>query len=221
MQNLCRISARSFAQVSLLIMAACFVATFTDTLRATDPPSSVAKIEEDWELIINEPDVENNAPQVVCVTSPVNNVDGVYAALELNHGTLPEYSAGGLQLQAWNGEDWLSVRDHAATTLHHDNETVTWTMRMWLHDNKLNFKVVDGSSQSWGAFGGTGFIKLSINNPPSSLDGYNPDVSKTNSGVGFASQRVQSLKLKRVRYYNASNELLLEDTTSRTVHQHH
>ena len=181
--------------------------------------STVTKVEEDWELVLNEPSPSNAAPQVTCSISPFNHFDGVYAALELNHGTLPSYTAGGLQLQAWNGESWLTVRDYDNTTLQNTGEVVTWTSRMVLNSGLLTFRVVNGNSTSWGAFGSGGNIKLSLSTTLSNLNSYSPDLSVSHSGIGFGSQRVQSLKLKKVRYYDASGNLLSEDTTPRVVHQ--
>ena len=182
-------------------------------------PSLVTKVEEDWELVLNEPSAENAAPQVTCAISPLGHFDAVYANLELNHGTLPAYSAGGLQLQAWNGETWLTVRDYDNTTLHNTGEVLTWTTRMFLSPGVLTFRVANGNSTSWGAFGSGGNIKLSLNTTLTSLNAYNPDLSVSHSGIGYGSQRVQSLKLKKVCYYDSAGNLLLEDTTPRVVHQ--
>jgi hypothetical protein len=181
--------------------------------------SSVMKVEEDWELVLNEPSPDNAAPQVTCAISPLNHFDGVYSALELNHGTLPGYTAGGLQLQAWNGESWLTVRDYDNTTLQNTGEVVTWTSRMVLNDGTLTFRVANGNSTSWGAFGSGGNIKLSLSSTLSNLNLYSPDLSASHSGIGFGSQRVTSLKLRKVRYYDGSGNLLSEDTTPRVVHQ--
>ena len=188
------------------------------SVQAQDPVP-VKRVEEDWVLVLNDPSADNAAPQVTCVMSPVGHADGVFATLELNHGTLPEYRAGGLQLQVWNGEDWLTVRDHADTTLHQSGEVVTFTRKMWLNGGKLNFNVVNGNSSSWGAFGATDNIKLAIASSLSDLNGYSPDLSKSQSGIGYGSQRVQTLKLNKIRYYDGLGNLLQEDTTPRVVHQ--
>jgi hypothetical protein len=179
----------------------------------------VKTVEEDWELVVNEPDADNAAPQVTCLMSPVGDAESVYSVLEMNHASLPEFSAGGLQLQVWNGEDWLTLRDHADFTLYHSGETVTWTRQMELHAGKLNFSVINGNSDSWGTFGGTGGIKLSINSVLVSLNLYNPEISKAQSGVSFGTQRVTSLKIKRVRYYGFDGSLLHTDNTERVVHE--
>ena len=44
------------------------------------------------------------------------------------------------------------------------------------------------------------------------LNSYCPNVSVANSGVTFAANRVRSLKLRTVRGYSDSGELLVEDT---------
>jgi hypothetical protein len=186
---------------------------------AAQAVTGVQKVEEDWELVVNEPDAENAAPQITCLMSPVDNADGVHALLELNHASLPDFSAGGLQLQVWSGEDWLTLRDHADFTLHHSGETVTWTRRMSLGAGKLTFTCVNGVSDSWGAFGGTGNIKLTVNSLLLNLDGYNPEISRAQSGVSFGAQRVTSLKIKRVRYYDVLGNLIHTDNTERVVHE--
>jgi hypothetical protein len=187
--------------------------------QAVDLPVPVTKVEEDWELVLNEPSPDTVAPQITCLISPFTNCDSVYATLEMNHASLPEFSAGGLQLQVWSGEDWLTVRDYADTALSNTGEVITWTRRMSLGAGKLTFQTTNGSSTSWGNFGGSGTFKLSITSTLASLNGYSPDFSQSQSGIGYGSQRVQSLVLKRVRYYDALGNLITEDTTERVVHQ--
>ncbi len=212
---ICSKSSRGLRYATLLSFA---LALLPYAAQAVDLPVPITKVEEDWELVLNEPSPDVAAPQITCVISPFNNLDSVYATLELNHASLPEFSAGGLQLQVWSGEDWLTVRDYADTTLSNVGETVTWTRRMSLGGGKLTFQTTNGSSTSWGAFGGSGTFKLSINSLITDLNGYNPDVSQSQSGIGYGSQRVQSLVLKRVRYYDALGNQVAEDTTERVVH---
>jgi hypothetical protein len=186
--------------------------------QAIGAPLGTMKVEEDWELVVNEPNSVTVGPQVSCVISPVSHLDGTYGNLEVNYGSLPDFMEGGLQLQAWSGEEWLSVRDMAGTTLQNDAETITWTTRMWLQGGKLNFKIANGNGTSWGNFGDTiDNIKLSLSSSLLTLDAYDPAVSVANSGVGFGGQRVASLKIKRIRYYGILGNLLSEDTTEREV----
>jgi hypothetical protein len=200
---------RLFAAVSAF-------ALFSGFAQAED--NTVVKVEEDWELVISEPSPESDAPQVTCVISPYDGAQSVHAAFELNHRSLPSFVAGGLQLQAWNYEHFIT-RDSAATgELSTPGETITWTMKMKIQDGYLFFYVRNGASTTWGEFGGYGDLTLTIPWSLPSLAGYSPETSVSQSGVGYASNRVSRLVLKEVRYYNAANELVARDTTPRVVH---
>jgi hypothetical protein len=194
------------------------VVALSTAFTASSQAQTVTKVEEDWELVVSEPAAESDSPQVTCVISPYEGARSVHAAFEINHRSLPSFVAGGLQLQAWNYEQFLT-RDSAATgRLATNGEVITWTMKMKIHEGYLHFYVRDGNSTTWGAFGGDGDLTLSIPWSLSSLSGYSPETSVSQSGVGYASNRVGRLVLKEVRYYNAANELLGTDTTERVVH---
>jgi len=181
--------------------------------------TEVIRVEEDWELVVRDPDAGNSAPQLTCVMAPVGNTDSLHIALELNHKTLPSYDPGGIQLQVWNGKYLLgNPNSPVAGVLHNSNETVRWTTKMSLQSDGLLFEVTDGSSISWGAFGGQGYLKAAVSCSVSSLSGYSPETSRANSGIGYAANRVESLVLKEVRYYS-SQGLVHRDTTSRVVYQ--
>ena len=160
---------------------------FGPTAQAIELPLGVMKVEEDWELVVIEPSSESVGPQVSCVISPVNHIDGTYANLELNYGSLPDFTEGGLQLQAWSDEEWLSVRDMPGLLCRIEGETVTWTTRMWLQGGKVHFKVADGNGTSWGNFGDSvDNIKLSLNSSLLSLNGYRTALSVAHSGLALA-----------------------------------
>src|SRR3954468_16450639 len=72
---------------------------------------NVKAVEEDWELVLTEPDPVAAGPQVTCVVSPLFDANTVYASFELNHHTQPEFQAGGVQLQLWKAEQVLSTAD--------------------------------------------------------------------------------------------------------------
>lgn len=164
----------------------------------------VVAVEEDWELQVTKPDTSTNGPQITCVISPVENAQHLYAAFELNHRTQPQYEAGGMQLQLWRWEYLVSHQQAPADEmLHHESETVRWTQRMELADGKLWFEVINGTSTSWGNFGGQGYLKLSTVTFLQNLDGYSPQVSADASGIGYAANRVVELAIKRVRLYSA------------------
>jgi len=97
-------------------------------------------------------------------------------------------------------------------------EIVGWTQSMELDDGVLVFEVTDGSSSTWGSFGGQGYLKIYMYTSLTNLNGYSPTVSVNNSGIGYAANRVQLLVLRRVRLITSTGEVL-EDTTARVVHQ--
>ena len=173
----------------------------------------VVRVEEDWELVAGEPDPNNNAPQLSCVTSPVGNVESLHAVLALNHQSLPEFVPGGTQLQVWNNETpqlWRKFPN--AALMAHPGETVRWTQSMQLEDGVLTFEVLGGNSTTWGAFGGQGYLKASVPTTLADLNAYDPAVSVNNSGVSYAANRVQSLVLRKVRLVMSTGEVLEDDT---------
>lgn len=180
----------------------------------------VVRIEEDWELVVGEPDPATDAPQLTCVFSPVAEVNQAYAAFDINHHSQPSYKAGGLQLQVWsNNTPLLSDNDPDGATLSTSGETITWTQSMDLSAGNLTVAITKGASDTWGAFGGGGKLKATVGTSLTNLNSYSPDVSVANSGIGFASNRVQSLRLKCVRYFKASGQTV-QDNTVRTVYDH-
>jgi len=174
----------------------------------------VIKIEEDWQLVISQPDPDTFAPQVTTTLSPVGNIDSTYAVFDVNLRNIPSYEAGGVQFQLSNGNSALvSQRQNTGTLLHVNDETVTWTQRLRINDGQLVWEVVNGKSQTWGDFGGLALASATdLNN----LNGYNSSVSLANSGVGFASNRVTSFKLVAVRAYSAAG-LIGQDSDPKVV----
>lgn len=158
----------------------------------------VISVEEHWELKVSEPDSERSAPQVTMVMSPNGNVNGVHFLFNLNHSNVPEYSPGGMQIQAWDGGDLAEERtanDNAA--LDHSGETIRWVQRLSLHECGLKFQIRDGESETWGAFGGSN-LSITVETSLSGLNSYRPSVSLTESQVNYAENRVVSLTLTKL-----------------------
>ena len=191
----------------------------------TEP--TVVHVEEDWELVVGEPDPTTASPQILCVFSPVGHVGSLHSSLQLNHHNtfeldedgLPVFAPGGMQFEVWEGETPLREKKFPITAvLSTPGEVITWTQSMELESGKLTFEIKNGNSSAWGNFGGEGYLKpYPVNTTLTDLNGYNSDVSVQNSGVSYAANRVQSLTLKRVRYYTSTGEVV-EDTTARVVH---
>ncbi len=192
---------------------------FTAGLGAQSPSPDVYRVEEDWELVVGQPDLDSNGPQVTCAISPAG-MQTAYCAFDINYHTQPDYSAGGLQLHTWDPTDPVEIANSVHTgMLQYSGETVTWTQTMTWYDNVLMFRVLNGQSQSWGNFGGPdGMLALNLPTTLSNLDGYDPNVSLDNSGVSFASNLVSSLTLMAIRWYDVNGNLIQQVTTPQVVH---
>lgn len=211
---------RSFAGSwrSLIVVATTLTLLYSVGSAWSYDAPTVVQIEEDWELVIADPDAGNAAPQITCTISPHRHLDNLHAVLEVNHKTVPYWAAGGVHLQTWAGEYNLTRRSLESTApLSTRGETIRWTTRMSVWNNSLTFAITNGTSTTWGDFGGSG-LTSSYGTSLTNLNNYSPDFSVRNSGVGFASNRVQSLVLKRVRYKLLNGDVLTDDTP-RVVHQ--
>lgn len=169
--------------------------------------NTVVSVEEHWELQVSEPDSERSAPQVTMVMSPNGNVDGAHFLFTLNHSSAPDYASGGMQVQSWQGGEF--VQEHSASgsaTLNHSNETVRWTQRLSIEDGRLTFQVRDGESETWGAFGGDD-LSLEVSTSQSGLNSYRPAVSLSESQVNYAENRVVSLTLTKLVWVTEDGEV--------------
>ena len=216
----CAPTVRSFFRrgFSVELLCTVFLVGWSAVAAAQDP-LQIVRVEEDWELVVGTPDPNSDGPQVACVISPLGDVNSVHAALELNHQSLPEFVPGGIQLQVWNDETPENSRKFPnGAVMALPGETIRWTQSMELEDGTLTFEVIDGTSSTWGSFGGQGYLKASGPATLANLNGYDPEVSVKNSGIAYAANRVQSLVLRKVRLITATGEVL-EDDTARPVHQ--
>lgn len=150
-----------------LLAAAVFCALFqslpSDRAAMAQSPPRVLRIEEDWELVVETSDANSVAPQVSCVFSPFNHLDSVYGCVELNHRNLPSFQGGGVQLQAWHADIATAFRDwENVSVIHTNEETIRWTQAMTLHDDRLIFQVVNGTSRTWGSFSRDGVLAIAM-----------------------------------------------------------
>lgn len=184
-------------------------------------PANVDRIEEDWYLQIGEPDTDSDSPQILSVISPIASNTGEHAIFEVNHCTQPDYFAGGMQLQRWSGPDTCAAMTRTINSgvLAIPSEEITYTTRMSLSAGKLNYSIENGKSQTWGPFGGSIPYNLSVSSQLSTLSGYKPDFSVSESKVAYGSHRVQTFKIKEIRYY-WQGQLVAKDSTERVVHQY-
>ena len=157
-------------------------------------------VEETWQLSTGEPDPDSSAPQVTMVMSPHINTDHEYFVFTLNHHIYPHFVPGGMQIQHWVGEEACAVIGPKEGCLNTNYETVTWTQRLSVENGTLSFEIKDGTSSTWGSFGGNGQFKKSVSTSLTTLNTYQAGISITESGVNFAGNRVSSLVLTRLRW---------------------
>lgn len=217
--DLARASSRCRRRISLALLAALLATVHpgrSHGLNAADPVA-YTRIEEDWELVIGEPDPDVHAPQVVNVFAPTNSLSNDYAIFEINHSTQPEYLEGGMQLQLWRDDDCVSLAGPAdELLLSTPGETLRYTLVMAIVNGQLWCGVRNGTSTTWGEFGAS---SLNVTCPARlpNLSQYSPELSTSKSRVAFAGHRVERFVLKRVRYYQ-NGELVKVDNTDKQVH---
>jgi len=180
---------------------------------------NVVRIEEDWHLEIGEPDFNSVGPQVLTTMSPTADLSGTYFTMEINHRSAPTWTPGGISIHKWNGEARVSSFDRAdRTVMDTADEVVTWTQALYVDSGKLNYKVYDGVSSTWGPFGFSNLLKLDSGWGATSINSYTPAVSVAQSGAAYAGNRVKMLKINCIRM-TLSDASVLTDNTERIVQQ--
>lgn len=186
-------------------VATCLLgSTCESTLWAGDAESdeSVVKVCEEWEVTVGEPNSGRNAPQLTMIMSPNGDLEHDYFSFLLNFHVDPDYRPGGMQVIRYRGdrvEDSQSAPLH--DMLHHDGETIRWRQTLSVHEGLLTFEVDQGSSESWGSFGENGQLRTTASTSLTNLNSYLPRISLTESGIGFAGNRVESLQLTRLEWH--------------------
>ena len=184
---------------------------------ALQPATQPDRIEEDWQVVLGTPDTNTNCPQFSTVmSSSASDTDPIMMFL-LNYRDQPSYQPGGLSAQLWQNKQFLSNSDQGTDQCATADETVAWTQRMSLSGGSVNFKVLSGNSITWGPFGVNDTdLAVSGTSALSDLSGYSPASSVTKSRATFGANRLVSMTLLQVRYYQGST-LLTTDSTPRQV----
>lgn len=174
----------------------------------------ITRIEEDWVIVLNEPDGNVNAPQFHTVMSPFPDFETTYAQVLWNYREQPEFVAGGVQLQSYLGEEMNRSKSMEFNKLHTTSEVITWTQVLETNGSTLTFEVTNGSSTTWGSFGKD--MRLSSTVDLAALNNYDVEFSVQNSGVTYGSNRVDVMGINEVRAYGYSG-LMAVDSTPRVV----
>lgn len=178
----------------------------------------IVKVEEDWVALIKNPEGATTAPQIVNVISPGGEFAGLTGLIELNHSSSPEFTAGGFQVQAWNGDVLKSaVRGEEWRSLYQGMDRLEYTITMEKSEDGICFGIEDGKSRSWGRFAHHG-VTASLSADDLSLNGYSPEDSVTSTNVNVGAHRVDILYLREVRrtFDDGSVE---RDDTMRVIHR--
>jgi len=193
------------------------VAALLTAVSVAEVPVSevVYRVEEDWTLVLNEPDGNVNAPQFHTVMSPYGHFDEYFAQVTWNYRELPDFEAGGFEIQGWQSDEVQHLKDVGEYPLSTSAETITWTQTLATNGNELAFAILNGQSTSWGAFGGSG-TAVGGSVGVANLNEYSTDTTAENSCVTYGENRVKLLMISEVRYYGA-NGLLYTDTTPRVL----
>ena len=179
--------------------------------------ATVDGVEEDWVLVVTTPDPNITCPQISTQMLLDSDPTSAVMVFNLNYREAPTFFAGGLQVKIQSGDQVYATAYQGSAQLQTSNETIPWTQRLSLSNGTLSFKVNSGTSTTWGNFGqGETDLAVSIASSRTSLSNYSPDASVTNSGAGFGANRVGSMTLLRVRYYQGQT-LLSTDSTPRMV----
>jgi hypothetical protein len=167
--------------------------------------TDVVRIEEDWELVLNEPSDLITAPQFHTVMSPFPHLDSLFAQLTWNYRELPDFQAGGLQMQGWNGDALHIQKSFGSNRMSETAETVTWTQRLETDGTKVTITIKDGQSATWGSFGyPANNMQLQGAIALANLNTYSSSTSVANSHVTYGANRVERLSLRAVRRYGPS-----------------
>lgn len=163
---------------------------------------SVYKIEEDWELVVNEPDATNNSPQITFFMSPNHLLDDSYFQLQMNYHAADDYSSGGFHVAALM-EDRAVDETRSATrkNLTTDDDCIRWTSVMAVINQSTWYAVRDGYGRDWGNFGGAGYLVRMIPGNSVNLANYRYQQSIENVDIGFGKNRVSRVTLKAVRRF--------------------
>lgn len=206
------------ARTILLGLGALLVILVIGVPLAADAPPDVMRVEEDWEVVLNEPSEDIDAPQFHTIIGPHSNPDSLYLQVCWNYRDQPTFAAGGMQMVAWFVDSCVGRKTCRANRLSTVAETITWTSAMATNGSVLSFEIVNGLSTSWGTFGGSE-SSLSGDVQLANLNGYSTGFSVDNSWISYGANRVNMLKITEVRRYDREGRLISRDTTPRIVYE--
>lgn len=171
----------------------------------------IVRIEEDWEMQVVQPDEQLDAPQVTTCMLPFGSSSNLLFQLDINHGSTPSFSAGGLQLRICDDDRcYSSVRILAGVKLRQQSEQLSWTQVVQKSPEGYLFGIINGSSSSLGTMADAQDVAYISDSEvgPGSLETYDLRNSLENSEVSYAGNRIGWLRLRNIRVYYSNGQLV-------------
>ncbi|MDA7865043.1 hypothetical protein N9B39_01255 [bacterium] len=163
---------------------------------------TVYKVEEDWELVVNQPDASSNSPQITFFTSPSHLLEDSYFQLQMNYHAADDYSSGGFHVASVSDDQTVDdARSMTRKNLATNDDLIRWTSVMAVIDNRALFAVRDGYGREWGSFGGPDYLVRMVPSPVPDLSNYRYQESMKSVDIGFGRNRVSRITLKAVRLF--------------------
>lgn len=206
----------------LYCLVALWPGSFTEAAQPAPEivPTGVVRVEEDWKIVVANPTPKKDSPQLAVVFGPADPVTGIHAVFELNHCTQPKFRKGGMQLQCWRGDQLLNYRgQQRPVKLARDEETISFTTVTEAINDTITLSITNGSSKSFGNFGGNSNLRIVLQVPGANLDSFDGQYSILHSQCEWGNQEVPALCRTAIRYFNADHLLIAEDTTEQFVHR--
>lgn len=122
-------------------------------VRAQSPPAGTDRVEEDWRLVISDPDPARDGPQITTCMFPDDGDLKSFAAFNLNDQASPRFAAGGVEIQFCDDGVVASSTSQGSARCETANEPIAWTQRMCLVEGVMTDSIEEGDSTTWGKFG--------------------------------------------------------------------
>ena len=195
-----------------------FAIVFATVSVSASSADDVVRVEEDWELVLDTPSGVANSPQLETVMSPFPTAQPVFGRITWNYRESPYYASGGLEMQAWNGESLVLQKRFNGSSLSTVGETISWTQRMEADGCRLSWRIQNGQSTTWGAFGGY-YMEIDGQTIIPTLNGYSSETSVQHALITYGVNRVIRLQITRVRLYGEDDVLVSTDNTPKVIYE--
>jgi len=204
--------------LSVIARSLILICLLSQTALAQTSPTLV-RVEEDWILLVDEPDSPLASPQILNVISPNQNLDGIFGLVQLNHRSDPSFYAGGQQVQAWIGPSLVGYASGTKTAvLYRTADQITYTVSMERVSTGIRFQLKNGRSRTWGRFAWTP-VSVTVPTTDKDLSAYTPEFSAANTTVVLGAHRITSFYINTTRrIYNDGSTVT--DTTDRFTHRY-